>query len=81
VKRIALVSVLAAGRPRQPRSLATRARGARSDDLPGRRRRPDADRRLPGHLRLPHGQQFTTLMHENPGRFVQVRVSVDPVGR
>jgi len=27
------------------------------------------------------GQQFTTLMHENPGRFVQVRVSVDPVGR
>jgi uncharacterized protein YcfJ len=28
-----------------------------------------------------HGQQFTTLMHENPGRFVQVRVSVDPVGR
>ena len=28
-----------------------------------------------------NGQQFTTLMHENPGRFVQVRVSVDPVGR
>ena len=27
------------------------------------------------------GQQFTTLMHENPGRFIQVRVSVDPVGR
>ena len=27
------------------------------------------------------GQQFTTLMHENPGAFVPVRVSVDPVGR
>jgi uncharacterized protein YcfJ len=27
------------------------------------------------------GQQFTTLLPENPGRFVQVRVSVDPVGR
>ncbi len=27
------------------------------------------------------GQQFTTLMHENPGPFVQVRVSVEPVGR
>ena len=28
-----------------------------------------------------HGQQYTTLMHENPGRFVPVRVSVDVVGR
>jgi uncharacterized protein YcfJ len=28
-----------------------------------------------------HGQQFTTLMQENPGRFVSVRVSVDLVGR
>ena len=28
-----------------------------------------------------HGQQYTTLMHENPGRFVPVRVSVDLVGR
>ena len=28
-----------------------------------------------------HGQQFTTLMQENPGRFVPVRVSVDLVGR
>ena len=27
------------------------------------------------------GGQFTTLMQANPGRFVQVRVSVDPVGR
>ena len=27
------------------------------------------------------GQPFTTLMRENPGPFVQVRVSVDPVGR
>jgi len=27
------------------------------------------------------GQHFTTLMRENPGRFIQVRVSVDPVGR
>ena len=27
------------------------------------------------------GQQFTTLMHENPGRFLPVRVSVEPVGR
>ncbi|UUZ69657.1 glycine zipper 2TM domain-containing protein [Polaromonas sp. P2-4] len=27
------------------------------------------------------GQQFTTLMHENPGPSLQVRVSVDPVGR
>ena len=28
-----------------------------------------------------HGQQYTTLMQENPGRFVPVRVSVDVVGR
>ena len=28
-----------------------------------------------------HGQQFTSLMQENPGRFVSVRVSVDLVGR
>ena len=28
-----------------------------------------------------HGQQYTTLMQENPGRFVPVRVSVDLVGR
>ena len=28
-----------------------------------------------------HGQQYTTLMRENPGRFLPVRVSVDPVGR
>ncbi len=28
-----------------------------------------------------HGQSFTTLMQENPGRFVPVRVSVDLVGR
>ena len=28
-----------------------------------------------------HGQQYTTLMQENPGRFVKVRVSVDLVGR
>lgn len=27
------------------------------------------------------GQRFTTLMHDDPGPFVQVRVSVDPVGR
>ena len=27
------------------------------------------------------GQHFATLMHENPGPFLQVRVSVDPVGR
>ena len=27
------------------------------------------------------GQQFTTLMHQDPGPFVQVRVSVEPVGR
>jgi len=27
------------------------------------------------------GQQFTTLMNENPGPFVKVRVSVEPVGR
>ena len=27
------------------------------------------------------GQQFTTLMQENPGRFLPVRVSVEPVGR
>ena len=27
------------------------------------------------------GQQFTTLMRENPGPNLQVRVSVDPVGR
>jgi uncharacterized protein YcfJ len=27
------------------------------------------------------GQRFTTLMQENPGPFVPVRVSVDPVGR
>ena len=27
------------------------------------------------------GQQFTTLMNENPGQFVKVRVSVEPVGR
>ena len=27
------------------------------------------------------GQQFSTLMRENPGRYVPVRVSVDPVGR
>ena len=27
------------------------------------------------------GQQSTTLMHENPGPFLQVHVSVDPVGR
>ncbi len=27
------------------------------------------------------GQHFTTLMNENPGAFVPVRVSVDPVGR
>jgi uncharacterized protein YcfJ len=27
------------------------------------------------------GQQFTTLMRENPGRTLQVRVSVDPVGQ
>jgi uncharacterized protein YcfJ len=27
------------------------------------------------------GQHFTTLMQENPGPFVPVRVSVDPVGR
>lgn len=26
-------------------------------------------------------QQFTTLVRENPGRFVQVRVAEDPVGR
>ena len=28
-----------------------------------------------------HGQQYTTLMQENPGRFVPVRVTVDLVGR
>ncbi|MEP6875245.1 MAG: glycine zipper 2TM domain-containing protein [Burkholderiales bacterium] len=28
-----------------------------------------------------HGQRYTTLMQENPGRFVPVRVSVDLVGR
>lgn len=28
-----------------------------------------------------HGQQYTTLMQQKPGRFVQVRVSVDLVGR
>ena len=28
-----------------------------------------------------HGQQYTTLMQENPGRFVPVRVSVELVGR
>jgi uncharacterized protein YcfJ len=27
------------------------------------------------------GQQFKTLMHDNPGRYLQVRVSVEPVGR
>jgi uncharacterized protein YcfJ len=27
------------------------------------------------------GQRFATLMRENPGEFVPVRVSVDPVGR
>jgi len=27
------------------------------------------------------GQHFATVMRENPGQFVQVRVSVDPVGR
>ena len=27
------------------------------------------------------GQVFTTLMHDNPGPFVPVRVSVEPVGR
>lgn len=27
------------------------------------------------------GQRFSTLMHENPGPYLQVRVSVDPVGR
>ena len=27
------------------------------------------------------GQQFTTLLHDNPGRYLPVRVSVDPVGR
>ncbi len=27
------------------------------------------------------GQHFSTLMRENPGPFLQVRVSVDPVGR
>lgn len=28
-----------------------------------------------------HGQQYTTTMRDNPGRFVPVRVSVDLVGR
>ena len=28
-----------------------------------------------------HGQQYTTVMQEDPGRFVPVRVSVDLVGR
>lgn len=28
-----------------------------------------------------HGQQYTALMRENPGRYVPVRVSVDLVGR
>ena len=27
------------------------------------------------------GQQFTTLMNENPGQYLKVRVSVEPVGR
>ena len=27
------------------------------------------------------GQHFTTLMQENPGQYLQVRVTVDPVGR
>ena len=27
------------------------------------------------------GQRFTTLMHDNPGPYVPVRVSVEPVGR
>ena len=27
------------------------------------------------------GQRFSTLMHDNPGQQLQVRVSVDPVGR
>ncbi|MDQ6685035.1 MAG: glycine zipper 2TM domain-containing protein [Pseudomonadota bacterium] len=27
------------------------------------------------------GQQFTTLLHENPGPYLPVRVSVEPVGR
>ena len=27
------------------------------------------------------GQQFTTLMRDNPGRFLPVRVTVEPVGR
>ncbi len=27
------------------------------------------------------GQHFATVIRENPGPFVQVRVSVDPVGR
>lgn len=28
-----------------------------------------------------HGQQYTTLMRDNPGRYVPVRVTVDLVGR
>ena len=28
-----------------------------------------------------HGQQFTTLLHDAPGRYLPVRVSVEPVGR
>lgn len=27
------------------------------------------------------GQRFSTLMHDNPGAFVPVRVSIEPVGR
>src|SRR5512140_1629628 len=28
-----------------------------------------------------HGQSYTTMLHDNPGPTLQVRVSVDPVGR
>jgi uncharacterized protein YcfJ len=28
-----------------------------------------------------HGQQFTTMLHDAPGRYLPVRVSVEPVGR
>ncbi len=43
----------------------------------------DVQQRLVGyHVNYDYrGQQFSTVMRDNPGQYLQVRVSVDPVGR
>lgn len=67
--------------------IASRDRWDRSEDAPREvttcRTVSDIQTRIAGY-RVNYeyrGQQFSTLMRENPGPHLQVRVSVDPVGQ